>query len=44
MVGEVALGAGLNEMKKTAFVKAPETFCRWIDAGLSWDEVHMGTL
>lgn len=24
--GEVGLGAGLKETKKTAFVKAPETF------------------
>lgn len=43
MEGEVGLGAGLNEMKKTAFVKAPETFWRWIEEGLSESPVHPGT-
>jgi hypothetical protein len=44
MDGEVGSGLGLNETKNTALVRAPETFCRWIDDGVSTDDVHRGTL
>jgi hypothetical protein len=43
MEGEVGRGAGLKETKKTAFVNAPDTFCRCIEEGFRWEEVHMDT-
>lgn len=43
MVGEVGFGAGLYDKKNTAFVKAPETLCRWIDDGVRADDDHLGT-
>lgn len=43
MDGDVGVGAGLNERKKTALVRAPETFCKCIDEGVNPDECHLGT-
>ena len=43
MVGEVGVGLGLNETKKTALVNAPETRCRWMDDGVRSGDVHTGT-
>ena len=43
MDGEVGEGDGLNETKNTALVRAPETFWRCIDDGVSMEEVHFET-
>ena len=43
MDGEVGVGDGLNETKKTALVSAPDTRWRWIDEGVSVLDDHLGT-
>lgn len=42
MVASVALSVGLKEQKKTAFVKAPETFSRWTFRVLILEDDHKG--
>lgn len=43
MEGDVGVGLGLKLTKKTALVRAPETFCKWMLLGLSDGWLHLGT-
>lgn len=43
MEGEVGVGRGLNDTKKTALVSAPDTFCRWMRDGVRSGWVQRGT-
>lgn len=43
IAGAVGVGDGLKETKNTAFVKAPATFCKWMDEGVKTGDVQRGT-